>query len=62
MTYGELLAELNKLNSEQLNQTVSVYGNEGQEVFGVSELLFSSDLDIDDVLDVGHPVLVYLEG
>jgi hypothetical protein len=61
MTYKELARELAKLTEEQLAQDVSIYGTETTEVFKVDSLVFSSDVDIDDILDVGHPVLLYTE-
>jgi hypothetical protein len=56
MTYKELLAELQKLNEEQLNQDVAVYNPDeyGYIQHGV-ELVFATDEC--QVLDVDHPII-----
>lgn len=56
MTYKELLAELQKLNEEQLNQDVAVYDANEYEYYQSSvELVFATDKC--QVLDVGHPII-----
>jgi len=57
MTYKELLAELQKLNDEQLNQDVAVYdyGTIGEYYQSSVELVFATDEC--QVLDVGHPII-----
>ena len=58
MTYKELLAELQKLNEEQLNQDVAVYDNYEQEYHQLTvKLVFATDAQ--DVLDVDHPIIVF---
>ena len=55
MTYKELLAELQKLNEEQLNQDVAVWDEDNDEFYQQDvDLLFVDDTD---VLDVGHPII-----
>jgi hypothetical protein len=56
MTYKELLAELQKLNEEQLNQDVAVYDANEYEYYQASvELVFATDKC--QVLDVDHPII-----
>ena len=58
MTYKELLAELQKLNEEQLNQDVAVYDNYEQEYHQLTgKLVFATDEC--QVLDVDHPIIVF---
>jgi len=58
MTYKKLLAELQELNEEQLNQDVAVYDNYGQEYHQLTvELVFATDEC--QALDVDHPVIVF---
>jgi hypothetical protein len=56
MTYKELLAELQKLNEEQLNSDVAVYDNYEQEYHQLTvKLVFATDEC--QVLDVDHPII-----
>jgi hypothetical protein len=55
-TYGELLAELQKLTPEQLATNVTVYVQGVSEYYPVAGNLLVSDVT-DDVLDLGHPYL-----
>jgi hypothetical protein len=56
MTYKELLAELQKLTEDQLNQDVAVYDAHEYEYYQASvELLFATDEC--QVLDVDHPII-----
>jgi len=56
MTYKELLAELQKLNEEQLNQDVAVYhDHEGEYYQSDVEFVFATDEC--QVLDVNHPII-----
>jgi hypothetical protein len=58
MIYKELLAELQKLNEEQLNQDVAVYDANEYEYYQSSvELVFATDEC--QVLDVDHPIIVF---
>ena len=58
MTYKKLLAELQKLNEEQLNQDVAVYDNYEQEYHQLTvKLVFATEEC--QVLDVDHPIIVY---
>ena len=58
MTYKELLAELQKLNEEQLNQDVAVYDNYEQNYHKLTvKLVFATDEC--QVLDVDHPIIVF---
>lgn len=53
MTYAQLLARLQKLNPEQLDQDVTIYLPD-------EEFLHVDDFHIaveDDILDQGHPYL-----
>ena len=55
MTYKELLAELQKLNEEQLNQDVAIWDEVNDEFYQQDvDLLF---VDETDVLDVNHPII-----
>ena len=51
MTYKELLDVLNKLNPEQLNQTVTVYDGTVDEYYPVNDCDFTKTTD---VLDENH--------
>jgi hypothetical protein len=56
MTYKELLAELQKLNEEQLNQDVAIWNDLLDEYYQLDvDLLFVDNTQ--DVLDVDHPVI-----
>ena len=57
MKYKELLAELQKLNEEQLNQDVAVYdyGTTDEYYQSSVELVFATDEC--QVLDVDHPII-----
>jgi hypothetical protein len=58
MTYKELLAELQKLNEEQLNSDVAVCDNYEQEYHQLTvKLVFATDEC--QVLDVDHPIIVF---
>jgi hypothetical protein len=58
MTYKELLAELQKLNEEQLNQDVTVYDKYAQEHYQLTvAVVFATDEC--QVLDVDHPIIVF---
>jgi hypothetical protein len=64
VTYKELLAELQKLNEEQLNSDVSIYVCEHNEYYGIGvELVFVGEElneDTQDALDVNCPVISVL--
>lgn len=53
MTYRELIAELEKLNPEQLAANVSIIEPGGGEIYAAALFLYDGD-----ILDAGHPVLV----
>jgi hypothetical protein len=56
MTYKELLAELQKLNEEQLNQDVAIWDEVNDEFYQQDvDLLFVDNTQ--DVLDVNHPII-----
>jgi len=56
MTYKELLAELQKLNEEQLNQDVAIWDEVNDEFYQQDvDLLFVDNTQ--DVLDVDHPII-----
>ena len=56
MTYKELLAELQKLNEEQLNQDVAIWDVANDEYYQQDvDLLFVDNTQ--DVLDVDHPII-----
>jgi hypothetical protein len=56
MTYKELLAELQKLNEEQLNSDVAVCDSDYVKYYQASvELVFATDEC--EVLDVDHPII-----
>jgi len=57
MTYKELLAELQKLNEEQLNQDVAICSEDDEDEYYQSsvELVFATDEC--QVLDVDHPII-----
>ena len=56
MTYKQLLAELQKLNEEQLNQDVAIYEPCADEFWQDKvELLFATEEC--QVLDVDHPFI-----
>jgi len=57
MTYKQLLAELQKLNEEQLNQDVAIWDTDNDEYYQTMvELVFTTEEC--DVLDVNHPVII----
>jgi len=53
MTYAELLKELQSLDSDRLNDTVTVYINDRDEFFPISEFQIAVG-DVTDVIDDGH--------
>jgi hypothetical protein len=55
MTYRELLAALSELNDTQLDTTVTVYSIDSDEYVPSYRLAL---IDVTDVLDEGHPVIV----
>ena len=56
MTYKELLAELQKLNEEQLNSDVAIWDVANDEYYQQDvDLLFVDNTQ--DVLDVDHPII-----
>jgi hypothetical protein len=56
MKYKELLLQLQELNDEQLNQTVTVYDEGTDEYYQLKvELVFATDAQ--DVLDINHPII-----
>ena len=56
MTYKELLAELQKLNEEQLNSDVAIWDEVNDEFYQQDvDLLFVDNTQ--DVLDVDHPII-----
>jgi hypothetical protein len=56
MTYKELLAELQKLNEEQLNQDVAIYEPCADEFWQDKvELVFATEEC--QVLDTDHPII-----
>lgn len=56
MTYRELLAQLQQLNEEQLDSTVTIYDTGIDEYFGLNvELVYTTD-EV-DALDLDHPVI-----
>lgn len=57
MTYAELLALLNTLSPEQLNQSVTVYDSGTDEYTGAIKA-FITDEDV-DVVDEGHLVISF---
>jgi hypothetical protein len=58
MTYKELLAELQKLNEEQLNSDVAIWDEYNDEFY--QEDVYLLFVDDTDVLDVGHPIIRFL--
>ena len=56
MTYKELLAELQKLNEEQLNQDVAIWDSYGEDEYHQAsvEFMFATETD---VLDINHPII-----
>ena len=58
MTYAELLKELHSLDPNRLNDTVTVYLNDRDEFFPISDFQIAVG-DVTDVIDDGH---AYLEG
>jgi hypothetical protein len=56
MTYKELLAELQKLNEEQLNQDVAIWNDLLDDYYQLDVGLVFVD-NTQDVLDVDHPVI-----
>ena len=57
MTYKELLAELQKLNEEQLNQDVAIWDSYGQDEYYQESVEFMFATEECDVLDVNHPII-----
>jgi len=57
MTYKELLAELQKLNEEQLNSDVAIWDSYGQDEFYQQGVEFMFATEECQVLDVGHPII-----
>ena len=57
MTYKELLAELQKLNEEQLNQDVAICSEDDEDEYYQAsvELVFATEEC--QVLDVDHPII-----
>ena len=55
LTYRELLAQLQQLTPEQLEQTVTVYDSASDEHHGANELVYTTDAQ--DVLDPEHFVI-----
>ena len=58
MTYGELLAKLERMEVEELGMDVTVFMADAKEFFGGCRLVVMGD---SDVLDEGHPVIVVKE-
>ena len=58
MTYKELLAELQKLNEEQLNHDVAIW-DDINDKYHQSDVYIEIADDTQDVLDVGHPVISF---
>lgn len=59
MTYGELLAQLQEMNPEQLKQDVTVYLSDIDETIPGS-LRFNTEEDMGEILDTldeGHAVI-----
>jgi hypothetical protein len=59
MTYKELLAELQKLNEEQLNQDVCIWDCWGCGEYYQKGVEFVFATDAQDILDVDHPIIQY---
>jgi len=57
MTYKELLAELQKLNEEQLNQDVAIWDSYGQDEYYQESVEFMFATEECDVLDIDHPII-----
>jgi len=57
MTYKELLAELQKLNEEQLNQDVAVWDSWALDEYYQASVEFVLATDECDVLDIDHPII-----
>jgi hypothetical protein len=57
MTYKELLAELQKLNEEQLNQDVTVYDCGINDEYYQASVEFVFATEECDVLDIDHPII-----
>ena len=58
MTYGELLNELSLLDTEELNQDVTIFDSNCEEFFPVKSLDKTTETDI---LDAGHLFLTVEE-
>jgi len=54
MTYKKLLAELQKLNEEQLNQDVCIWDSEGQDEYYQESVVF---MFTSCGFDVDHPII-----
>jgi len=59
MTYKELLAELQKLTEDQLNQDVCIWDSYGQDEFYQEGVEFMFATEECQVLDVNHPIIRY---
>jgi hypothetical protein len=59
MKYRELLAKLQMFDDEQLEQDVTVLDENNDEFYPVETLEYACEEKI-DVLDSGHPYLVFL--
>ena len=57
MTYKELLAELQKLNEEQLNQDVAVWDSWALDEYYQASVEFVFATEECDVLDIDHPII-----
>jgi len=56
MTYKELLAQLQQLSEEQLNQGLCLYNKwEDQHITYDVDLVFATEEN--DVLDLNHPII-----
>jgi mRNA-degrading endonuclease YafQ of YafQ-DinJ toxin-antitoxin module len=56
MTYKELLAQLQQLSEEQLNQDLCLYNKwEDQHIQYDVDLVFATEEN--DVLDLNHPII-----
>lgn len=60
MTYKKLLAELQKLTEEQLNQDVAIWNSDYEiDEFYQSGVEFMFATEECQVLDVDHPIIVF---
>lgn len=57
-TYRQLLEKLNQLPDERLDDTATVYDQVEDEFYAAHGLEIN---DLDDVLDLGHPYIVFNE-